>query len=323
MGVHTVRYRHTSRIHWGTAEGGVLTPLAGKYPSLADFLAGGAARALKSASRNKISRNNHTGLTMPAKSALLSPVTSPCQIVCQGKNYADHVLETGTRLEDKTFNQFFVKAASSLTDPQGAILRPPGVRLFDYELELALVIGRPIRGPMKFDRSNITQYVAGIVMANDVSARDIQIPQGQWFKGKSFRTFCPVGPVLYLFERGETIGDLSLELRVNGEIRQKADISQMIYPPWETLSELSGLMDLNPGDLVLTGTPGGVALRSPASWKKRVFGLLFSEKKMMQLFVKGQSESARYLIDGDIIESTIRSNDGRVDLGKQRLVVKS
>lgn len=285
------------------------------YSSLAELLRQPYAALQESAARATAGD--------PEEDQFLSPVTGPCQIVCQGKNYAEHILETGIRPEDKDYNLLFAKAASSLAPPSGSVIRPAHVRLLDYELELGLVIGREIRGPIDVTEENLSTYAAGIVMANDVSARDIQVPQGQWFKGKSYRTFCPVGPVLHLFSPGERLGSLEMELAVNGNIRQKTNTDQMIYRPHETLSEVSRLMDLDPGDLILTGTPGGVAMKVPSARKRSFFGLFFSEKKMMRLFIEGQSKSPKYLRDGDALESWIRSGDGRVDLGKQRLRIQT
>jgi 2,4-diketo-3-deoxy-L-fuconate hydrolase len=155
-------------------------------------------------------------------SQFLSPVTAPCQIVCQGKNYLDHLLETGVRPENKEHNLLFYKADSSLGAPVGLLKRPPGVRLLDYEIELGLVIGRALTSPVLV--SDLGSYVAGLVMANDVSARDVQVPERQWFRGKSFRGFCPVGPVFYFMEKSDwaSLYSLELVLSVNGVVRQKA-----------------------------------------------------------------------------------------------------
>lgn len=257
---------------------------------------------------------------------LLPPVTSPCQIICQGKNYLDHLLETGVKPANKDYNILFAKAPSTLAPAVGRLMRPPRVRLLDYELELGLVIGKAFRGPLKITRENISDYVAGLVMANDVSARDIQVPERQWFKGKSLRGFCPVGPWIWLWTREEVecLQDLALELRVNGETRQKSNTKLLMHSPEDTLTEISELFDLDPGDLLLTGTPGGVAMKvKTKSWWYEVREALQGkgDKEKFTEFVAEQSRSPRYLKTGDIIESTICSRDGRIDLGKQRLVV--
>ncbi len=296
---------------WGELDGDTIHLLSSRATSLADFLT--ETRPVSA----QVSREKD----VPASSAaFLSPVTS-CQIICQGKNYQDHLRETGTKPTDQPFNLFFAKATSTLATP-GTVKRPAGVRLLDYELELALVIGRRIDGPVALTAETLHEVVAGVTIANDVSARDFQIPRGQWFHGKSFRGFCPVGPVLQLLSPGARIDNLGLELRVNGEIRQKANTGSMIYPPHETINELSTIMNLFPGDIVLTGTPGGVALKAPSALLRRAAGLVFSEAKLMDIFVRKQLAIRQYLKDGDVVEGRIRSDDGAVNLGVQRWKVE-
>lgn len=256
---------------------------------------------------------------------ILSPITAPCQVICQGKNYLDHLKETGLKPADKEFNLLFSKAASTLTSAFGSIKKPPQVALLDYEIELGLVIGAPLTAPTKISTTNLSQYIVGIVMCNDISARDVQVPQRQWFKGKSFRGFCPVGPWIYLLDPGEidVLQSLELELRVNEKVRQKTNTAKMIYGPAETLQEISEIFDLYPGDLILTGTPGGVAMRVPPKNKwQELMSVWVSDKEKMQRFVASQKESGRYLQQGDKISSTIRSADGRIDLGEQVLYVE-
>lgn len=256
---------------------------------------------------------------------VLSPVTAPCQIICQGKNYLDHLLETGVQPKNKEFNLLFTKADSTLASAEGEVQRPTGVRLLDYELELGIVIGKKIDSPVDVNENNLYEYVAGIVMANDISARDVQVPERQWFKGKSFRGFCPVGPVLVLLDKEDfpKLLNLQLELKVNGERRQKANTKQLMHRPADTLREISKIFDLRVGDLLLTGTPGGVAMRVKAKTRWEEFlGIFKSEKEKFADFIEEQAASPRFLKTGDKIESTIRSEDGLIDLGKQELVVR-
>jgi catechol 2,3-dioxygenase-like lactoylglutathione lyase family enzyme len=146
----------------------------------------------------------------------------------------------------------------------------------------------------------------------------VQIPEEQWVKGKSFRTFCPTGPYLYLLD--DTDRDLleSLELRlwVNGELRQSASTADLLYKPHETLTELSSVMDLSPGDLILTGTPGGVAIKAPPPLMRTLGGLLPAERRM-KAFLEGQAGNPAYLQPGDVVRVSIFSRDGRADLGTQ------
>ena len=311
MGVHVARYERKGKIEWGVVDEEKLHPIAGDYASLGDFLARGkiAALALKETASD--------GAVSLDTVRILSPVTAPCNIVCQGLNYGAHRVEAGTSSEKAPFNLLFMKAASSLSGPYDDVIRPRGVRLLDYELELGLVIGAPITGRTKITDENLADYVAGVVISNDVSARDVQIPQNQWFKGKSYRTFCPTGPYLYLFEGEEIakLNDIDIRLEVNGEMRQEANTSQLLYGPAETLTELSGLMDLNRGDLVQTGTPGGVAIKAPSARAQRIARILMDEKKMFKVFMKRQMENPNYLKDGDVMRLTMRSGDGTIDLG--------
>lgn len=310
MGLHVARFEQNGNIRWGVVKGPSLHPVDGDFNSLADFLARGRAAASEAASGN--------GDSVPIDTVrLLSPVTGPCSIVCQGLNYGSHREEAGASTERPPFNLIFMKAPSALSGPYDDVIRPRGVRLLDYELELGLVIGKPITRRTKITDANLTEFVAGLVITNDVSARDVQIPQQQWFKGKSFRTFCPTGPFLYLLEPEDVprIHDLDIKLEVNGQTRQQANTSQLIFNPAETLTELSGLMDLHPGDLIQTGTPGGVAASPPPAAVQRIARALLSESQMMKVFVKKQLENPKYLKDGDVMKLTMRSRDGAIDLG--------
>ncbi len=321
MGLHIARYEHEGGARWGVVEGGSIFPIPGEYDSLAAFLQHGRGAAASAVAEGK------DKAFAVGSVRLLSPVTAPCSIVCQGLNYGSHRKEAGASAEKPPFNLIFMKAASSLSGPYDDVVRPRGVRLLDYELELGLVIGAPITGRTKITDANIADFVAGMVITNDVSARDVQIPQQQWFKGKSFRTFCPAGPYLYLLDASDVprLHDLDIRLEVNGKVRQEASTSQFVFGPAETLTELSGLMDLHPGDLIQTGTPGGVAAKAPSAAKQRIARVLMDEKKLMKVFVKQQLKNPDYLKDGDVMKLTMRSRDGVIDLGvmETRVVAES
>jgi 2,4-didehydro-3-deoxy-L-rhamnonate hydrolase len=315
MGWQIIRYAQqhaTHLIQWGVVQGGVVTPVPGAHTSLAEFLTHGGAEHVRTYGL----RGDGVSSSIPlAAVELLSPVTSPCRIIAQGTNYQAHRQETGTH---HGFNLLFAKADSSLTSSRGPVVRPPGVHLLDYELELGLVLGRAITGPMQVHADYLEDAIAGLVMVNDVSARDVQIPEEQWFRGKSFRTFCPTGPYFYLFDRGDAqrLSMLRLRLWVNGQLRQDATAEQLIYGPAPTLTLLSETMDLAPGDLLLTGTPGGVALRPPTSLARRI-GALMPPAQRMRAFLASQRKRLEYLHDGDVVTSTISTPDGAIDLGRQ------
>lgn len=308
MGTLTARFEHQGRILWGVVKGDKVIPV-GEYASTREFLEKGRETAQKA---------NGNGLSL-VEVRLQSPVTQPARVVAQGVNYADHRKEGGYDAAKPSFNMIFMKADSSICGPHDEVICPPHVKLLDYEIELGLVIGQEMRQPVEVTLENLHQYVAGFTIANDVSARDIQIPQEQWDKGKSYRTFCPTGPYLYLLDAGEAalLNILELRLWVNGELRQKASTANMLYKPAETLRELSALMDLDPGDLILTGTPAGVAITPPSKAMQKLAHLLFTPEKRAELFVKNQMKNPQYLKSGDLIRSQIYSSDGRIDLGAQ------
>ncbi|MCA9524212.1 MAG: fumarylacetoacetate hydrolase family protein [Myxococcales bacterium] len=317
MGFYIVRFSEgdSSEPLWGVERDERVLPLEVRSTTLRELIERGGIEA----ARARLDDPRDDGARSPEELTFWSPVTHPCQIVCQGKNYLEHLKETGTRPQDKTFNLLFSKASSTLNRPDGPVVRPAGVKLMDYECELGLVIGRRLGAPRRFTPETITEVVGGIVLANDVSARDVQVPQGQWYRGKSYRGFCPVGPRLYWLDPGDgpRIYQLALSLWVNDGLRQQATTQQMIYPPHETLGELSELCDLEIGDLVLTGTPGGVALQAPSPFVQRLSRITLSERDEKRLFVTLQARSGRYLHDGDRVRATIRSEDGQIDLGTQ------
>lgn len=313
MGTLTARFEHDGRVLWGVVRGQSVVP-AGAYAGTRDFL-----------ERGRPELGHLDGSAIPLSEVrLLSPVTRPARLVAQGVNYADHRREGGYSAAKPPYNMIFSKADSSLCGPQDAVVCPPHVRLLDYEIELGLVIGRPICSPVAVTPENLHEYVAGLTITNDISARDIQIPQEQWVKGKSYRTFCPTGPYLYLLDAEDLplLDTLELRLWVNGELRQSASTCEMLYKPAETLRELSGLMDLDPGDLILTGTPAGVAIAPPPKLVQKATALLLSPERRSELFVNGQLANRRYLKHGDLIRASIFSGDGRIDLGTQLNLVQ-
>ena len=249
---------------------------------------------------------------------ILPPITRNQQLVAQATNYRSHVREVGGDPDAITSNVFFGKAISSITGARDAIRKPARVQLLDYEVELGLVIGRDLAGPQAIKASNLDEWIGALVVANDVSARDIQVPEGQFYKGKSFRTFTPVGPYLVVLEPGDAakIAQLELSLTVNGVRRQHARLDDMIFKPAETLTELSEVMDLNVGDLILTGTPGGVALQPPGALVQKIAALL-SPSVRNRKFIEGQLKRGGYLQPGDTVRATIRTPDGSLDLGEQ------
>jgi 2-keto-4-pentenoate hydratase/2-oxohepta-3-ene-1,7-dioic acid hydratase in catechol pathway len=255
---------------------------------------------------------------------LLSPVTAPCRVVAQMTNFASHVKDSG--LDPATIPlTFFRKTSGSISGPFDDILRPGHVRCLDHEVEIGLVIGRELPVGTQVTEENWTSFVAGLVVTNDVSARDVQLPKTQFFESKSYPTFTPVGPALVLLDDGELkrFGDLRLRLWVNGELRQDSVVEgDMIYSPVVALQALSRFQRLDAGDVLLTGTPEGTALSAPAKPVELIAALMPPALKW-KLFFKRQAQNPKYLEPGDVVELAIGTDDGALDLGRQRTVVRS
>ena len=255
---------------------------------------------------------------VPAESLeLLSPVTAPARVVAQAVNYRSHAIDSGFD-PDKVPPAFFRKASHSITGPTGDIIRPAGVGFLDYEVELGLVIGADLPVGSTVTEENLARYVAALVVADDVSARQVQLVKTQFYEAKSYPTFTPVGPWLSLVDAADLarLGSLRLTLSVNGEVRQDSTAADMIVRPVQALTLLSRFQPMAPGDLLLTGTPGGTALKAPGKIAGLAAGLLPPATRW-KLFFGRQAGNPRYLRDGDVITATIASPDGRLDLGTQ------
>lgn len=275
------------------------------------------------AARAAIETATHSTETVPVDGLdLLSPVTAPCRVVAQMTNFVSHVEDAG--MDPKTIPlTFFRKASASISGPFADIVKPPHVRFLDYEVEIGLVIGRSIQVGTSITEANLADYVAGLVVTNDVSARDVQLPQTQFYEAKSYPTFTPVGPALVLLDADELkrFGDLRLQTRVNGELRQDMLVEgDMIYGPLEALQSLTRFQDLNAGDLVLTGTPAGTALSAPPK-PIEIIGSLLPPAIKWKAFFKRQANNPKYLKHGDLVELSVATDDGAIDLGTQRTPV--
>ena len=264
-----------------------------------------------------------TSETVPVDElALLSPVTAPCRVVAQMTNFVSHVVDAG--MDPKTVPlTFFRKTSGSISGPFDDIVKPSHVSLLDYEVEIGLVIGRDMPVGSSITETNLADYVAGLVITNDVSARDVQLTKTQFFEGKSYPTFTPVGPRLVLLDADELrrFSDLRLQTWVNGEARQNMTVADMIYPPVQALQALARFQQLQAGDLVMTGTPVGTALSAPPK-PIQMIGELLPPQLKWKLFFKKQAQNPKYLSHGDVVELAITTDDGAVNLGRQRTVVR-
>ncbi|MFP3915981.1 MAG: fumarylacetoacetate hydrolase family protein [Actinomycetota bacterium] len=217
------------------------------------------------------------------------PVSRPGKIVCVGVNYLAHADETQTAVPDEP--PLFMKAPDTVVGPDDPVLIPPGSTATDYEVELAVVMGRVAR--YLGDDVDPLDYVAGYAVSNDVSERTFQLERGgQWDKGKNCETFNPLGPWLVTPDEADP-SDLAIECRVNGEVRQSSSTKMLIVSVPDLIRYISGFMVLYPGDVINTGTPNGVAI--------------------------GYPDPKPYLVPGDVMELTI----GGLGTQRQELVAAS
>ena len=233
---HVGRYRLDDHVHYGVREG------VGWRRLTAAPWAGGQPLDV---------------LDLHAAVRLLAPVV-PGKVVCVGKNYLEHIKEAvtgGDQVPDEPI--LFLKPPSSVIGPGAAIRRPKRVQRLDPEAELAVVMGQHLSGGEVADAE---RAIAGVTCLNDVSARDLQRKDGQWTRAKGYDTFCPLGPWI---ASGLATTSLHVACRVNGETRQQASTSDMIFPVSHLVSFISKIMTLEPGDVIATGTPAGVAPIEP------------------------------------------------------------
>ena len=182
------------------------------------------------------------------------PIPRPGKIVCVGLNYRDHAEEQGVELPEAPL--LFAKFTTALIGPGDAIVIPPIVTKCDYEAELGVVLGRTVR---QVSKENAMEAVAGYVVANDVSARDLQFGDGQWTRGKSPDTFCPVGPLVPAADVPDPHA-LPIRALLNGEVVQESTTANLVFGLAEVISYASQTATLEAGDLILTGTPAGVGI---------------------------------------------------------------
>lgn len=315
MAINVIRFDDGGIPRWGVVVGPRVQRLDLDASSTAQLMSDGLEQA-RAAAADPAPDRDLAALT------LLCPVTADRQLIAQGLNYSSHLREIGIPSGKLPFNTFFRKASSCMAPADTDVVRPPHVRLLDYEVEIGLVLRRGISGPVRVTESNLADYVGALVLHNDVSARDVQLTQTQFYKGKSYRTFGPTGPWLTLVDAADLarLGEIGVRLEVNGQLRQQALAAELSYQPAETLTELSEIQDLGPGDLVITGTPGGTAVKAPTKAKMFIARLL-PEHKRWELFIKNALKDPDYLKDGDRILTSARTADGSIDLGEQHNTV--
>ena len=225
---------------FGRVEDGKVAPMG---PSLVDWLAFGI-------------QGIATGTPRPlAEVKLLAPVPRPGKIICVGLNYRDHAKETGKAVPTEPI--LFPKFANSVVGPGAEVLVPPEADEIDYEAELAVVVGRRAS---RVAVADALDHVAGYACANDVSSRSLQFRTGQWLTGKAIDTFLPLGPYLVTADEVPDPQALGIRCLVNDELRQDSNTSEMVFGVAELVSYTSRTITLEPGDLLVTGTPAGVGM---------------------------------------------------------------
>ena len=232
------------------------------------FFGGGGLQTL----RDWLVRDAGRGPRIPAGARLGPPIARPSKIVCIGLNFRDHAAESG--MDPPAEPVLFFKATSSIAGPNDAVIIPKGASKLDWEVELALVIGRRAA---HVEPQDAIAHIAGFVLHNDYSERAFQLERGgQWVKGKSADTFAPMGPWLATIDEIPNPQQLTMWLTVNGETRQRSSTANMVFDVFTLVSYVSQFMTLLPGDVITTGTPAGVGL--------------------------GMKPEPRYLRAGDIVE---------------------
>jgi 2-keto-4-pentenoate hydratase/2-oxohepta-3-ene-1,7-dioic acid hydratase in catechol pathway len=246
------------------------------------FFARGGIGALRDWLKTHIS----SAAPVPSTIRLGPPICRPSKIVCIGLNYRDHAAETGAAIPEEPV--IFFKATTSLVGPNDALVIPRNATKVDWEVELALVVGKTA---LYVPTDKALDYVAGYVLHNDYSERSFQLERGgQWVKGKSADTFAPLGPFLASPDELRDPGNLKMWLKVNGSIRQDSSTDNMIFGVPALLSYVSEFMTLLPGDVISTGTPPGVGLgMKPPQYLK--------SGDVVELGIEGLGESRQHVVN--------------------------
>ncbi len=246
-----VRYTADSPPQWGVQRDDDVIPLAGLREefSIEKLAEAAFCRTVEE------SVNGASDRAIPLEDVrLLAPVPRPGKFICVGLNYLDHAEETGDEVPEQPL--LFGKAPTAVTNPGDPIVHPEDIDQVDYEVELGVVIGH---GGSDIDAVDSRDHVAGYTVINDVSGRDAQFSDGQYLRGKSYDTFAPMGPCI-VPDHVLDPNALDVACRVNGETKQCSNTEQFIFDVGEVVEYVSGVMTLRPGDVISTGTPGGVGI---------------------------------------------------------------
>ena len=259
----------------GVFQDGRITGLAGAgFATMLDVIAGGD-EALK-----KVAGALRGASTVDASSVkILAPIPRPNKVICVGLNYRDHAKESN--MEIPKVPTIFNKFASSVIGPGDKVILPAKSEKPDYEAEFAFVIGK---GGRYIKAQDWRQHIFGYTIINDVSARDFQMATTQWLMGKTFDTFCPMGPYITTADEVPDPHDLDIKMTINGEVLQNSNTRELIFRIPELIEYLSSVFTLEPGDIVSTGTPAGVGLgHKPPRWLKPGDSMTVSVDKLGEL----------------------------------------
>lgn len=255
---HHAEHRHAGVI----SNENVISLKGAGYADMLAVLAGGPEALQKAAALVADPPADATFLLSSVK--LCAPIQKPTKIICVGLNYRDHAIES--KMEIPTRPTIFSKYNNTVIGPGDDIVLPKNSEKPDYEAEFAFVIGK---GGRHIKAEHWKDHVFGYMNLNDVSARDVQLAVSQWVMGKTFDTFAPMGPYLVTADEIADPHNLTISLTVNGETLQNSNTKELIFKVPELIEFLSGIMTLEPGDIVSTGTPSGVGFSyNPPKWLK-------------------------------------------------------
>lgn len=257
-----VNFKIGAESGFGAERDGYVYPLAeAGYGNDAAFISGGKDAL---AAAHKVLADDRAKKFALNKVQLLAPVSRPGKILCIGLNYRDHAIESG--MEIPKVPTVFLKLPNAVTGHEANIVLPANSTQPDYEAELAVVIGK---GGKNIRTEDWEEHILGYTILNDVSARDVQLATSQWTLGKSFDTFCPLGPAIVTTDELHDPHALDIQLAINGETLQHSNTRELIFKLPQLIAHLSSIVPLEPGDIISTGTPAGVGLgRNPKRWLK-------------------------------------------------------
>ena len=244
-----IRFRSKGNAKPGLVRGDKIVDLTTIFPEIPDI----GEKFFRDDWLLRVSEVNDPGRKIDVR--LDCPIVRPSKLICLGINYIDHQDESGIEKPEKPL--LFCKTPNALCGPHDSIVLPRSSKQVDWEVELAVIIGQEGK---RIPKNRAFDYIAGFCVMNDVSARDAQFGDAQWFRGKSFDTFAPLGPALTTLDELDDIHNLTLSARVNGKIMQKANTRDMIFDIPTIVEYVSEDITLIPGDIISTGTPSGVGI---------------------------------------------------------------